>query len=224
MMTPGSGNLPPSGSTASAPVSTNLYAQSIQGLSTALNHPFNPSANSQPISGVLNGQQNDGSSLLRNPTAPAPAIGLTSPTAQPRGGIIMQSGLVSITTPLPALSTPVTTQLAAGKDPGDVHIGSATTSSFTLTTRMTGCGNSNSVFSHITPSLLVPMGPAVPTNAGNLGLGVPTRGSSSSFRVHNFVSGLKGKVSIIPVPSFSQKTQGPSKHSMTATPGGPSGQ
>jgi hypothetical protein len=108
---------------------------------------------------------------------------------------------VGLTSSWSELVTPVTTQLVSGKKPRAFHLLIDKAAAFRLVTRMTDSRDGNLLFSHMASGSLVLMGSEAPSSGGNFGF-------QFQFQSSNFISGLKGTVSILPVPPFSQKKAG----------------
>ncbi|KAF5912694.1 hypothetical protein HPG69_007684 [Diceros bicornis minor] len=109
MMLPSSENTPPSGSTASAHVSTCLPAQSVSRQTAISNLLFDPGITFQPTFGACDGQQPNDSFLVGKLAAPAQAMGPTSPAARPPRGSIMKPGFTGLTLPASLFGTAVNT-------------------------------------------------------------------------------------------------------------------
>ncbi|XP_041589199.1 nuclear pore-associated protein 1-like [Vulpes lagopus] len=135
---PGSGNTPPSSSTALAHGSTSFPQKSAIIQTPVTMHPKAGIA-SQPTIGGHNGQQPNNSYLKGNTVAPTQAIGLPAPMTQPPGGTTMQSGSAGS-----HLGTSVHQQTAFGNQPGILHSPHSTTTGCGGTTGIPTTGNSSS--------------------------------------------------------------------------------
>ncbi|XP_072603875.1 nuclear pore-associated protein 1-like [Vulpes vulpes] len=135
---PGSGNTPPTSSTALAHGSTSFPQKSAIIQTPVTMHPKAGIA-SQPTIGGHNGQQPNNSYLKGNTVAPTQAIGLPAPMTQPPGGTTMQSGSAGS-----HIGTSVHRQTAFGNQPGILHSPHSTTTGCGGTTGIPTTGNSSS--------------------------------------------------------------------------------
>ncbi|XP_077704600.1 nuclear pore-associated protein 1-like [Canis aureus] len=152
---PGSGNTPPTSSTALAHGSTSFPQKSASIQTPVPTHP-NPGIASQPTIGGHNGQQPNNSSLLGKTVAPTQAIGLATPITQPPGGTTMQSGFAGS-----PFGTTVNKQTAFGNQPGILHTPRATTTGFGGPTGIPSTGNGSSPVKPNTTGPQTFVGPAV---------------------------------------------------------------
>ncbi|CAD7687997.1 unnamed protein product [Nyctereutes procyonoides] len=138
---PGSGNTPPSSSTALAHGSTNLPQKSAS-IQTPVPKHSNAGMASQPTIGGHSGQQPNNSYLLGKTVAPTQAVGLAPPITHPPGGSTMQAAFAGS-----PFGTNVNKQTAFGNQPGILHTPHSTTTGFrgptgntssSLTATMTG--------------------------------------------------------------------------------------
>uniref|UniRef100_A0A8C0M8D2 Nuclear pore associated protein 1 n=1 Tax=Canis lupus familiaris TaxID=9615 RepID=A0A8C0M8D2_CANLF len=156
---PGSGNTPPTSSTALAHGSTSFPQKSASIQTPVPMHP-NPGIASQPTIGGHNGQQPNNSSLLGKTVAPTQAIGLATPITQPPGGTTMQSGFAGS-----PFGTTVNKQTAFGNQPGILHTPRATTTGFGGPTGIPSTGNGSSPVTGTTTGPQTVVGPAVPSRS-----------------------------------------------------------
>uniref|UniRef100_A0A8I3N5L4 Nuclear pore associated protein 1 n=2 Tax=Canis lupus familiaris TaxID=9615 RepID=A0A8I3N5L4_CANLF len=156
---PGSGNTPPTSSTALAHGSTSFPQKSASIQTPVPMHP-NPGIASQPTIGGHNGQQPNNSSLLGKTVAPTQAIGLATPITQPPRGTTMQSGFAGS-----PFGTTVNKQTAFGNQPGILHTPRSTTTGFGGPTGIPSTGNGSSPVTGTTTGPQTVVGPAVPSGS-----------------------------------------------------------
>nr|XP_055157519.1 nuclear pore-associated protein 1-like [Nyctereutes procyonoides] len=134
---PGSGNTPPTSSTALGHGSTNLPQKS-----ASIQTPVPKHSNAGIVTGGHSGQQPNNSYLLGKTVAPTQAVGLAPPITHPPGGSTMQAAFGGS-----PFGTTVNKQTAFGNQPGILHTPHSTTTGFggptgntstSLTATMTG--------------------------------------------------------------------------------------